>query len=257
MPTSCGSPVPGREHPAQHPVQGGVGGERREEIATLFLGLPSLPLHPLRRPRPRRLRRRRSGGAHGREPTMSSLERLDSVDVHDPKMTAVRVARLIAAYTRALNYATLPAYPRLEYPGDVYMVLGECTPRSADSRRSAASSPPTSSVSGMPECCTLNALSPTRATRRRPWSPRSRSFVKRPPRPTPPARRSAAHRRRSAGCPRSNPHRRARRVRPAARPSPYRLTLDEESSHADVPCRGPRACSSASRMAEGPLAVAT
>ena len=56
---------------------------------------------------------------------MSSFEPADSVDVHDPKMTAVRVARLLAEYTRALNYATLPAHPRLQYPGDVYMVLGE------------------------------------------------------------------------------------------------------------------------------------
>lgn len=56
---------------------------------------------------------------------MNFLEPADSVDVHDPQMTAVRVARLLAEFARALNYATLPHDPRLEYPADVYMILGE------------------------------------------------------------------------------------------------------------------------------------
>ncbi len=56
---------------------------------------------------------------------MNFLGPKDSVDVHDPDMTAVRVARLLAEFTRALNYATLPHDPRLEYPSDVSMILME------------------------------------------------------------------------------------------------------------------------------------
>lgn len=54
---------------------------------------------------------------------MSALDPLDAIDVHDPRMTAVRTARLLADLARTLNYATLPGDPRLEYPSDVYMVL--------------------------------------------------------------------------------------------------------------------------------------
>lgn len=56
---------------------------------------------------------------------MNVLEPADSVDVHDPQMTAVRAARLLAEFARALNYATLPHDPRLEFPSDVFMILGE------------------------------------------------------------------------------------------------------------------------------------
>lgn len=46
------------------------------------------------------------------------------VDVHDPRFTAVEIARRIDELTRALNYATRARQPRLEHPADVYEVLG-------------------------------------------------------------------------------------------------------------------------------------
>jgi hypothetical protein len=48
----------------------------------------------------------------------------DTVDVHDAGLTAVRVAHQLDELARALNYATLPHAPRLEYVADVYTVLG-------------------------------------------------------------------------------------------------------------------------------------
>ena len=48
----------------------------------------------------------------------------DAVDVHDAGLTAVRVAHQFDELARALNYATLPRAPRLEYVADVYTVLG-------------------------------------------------------------------------------------------------------------------------------------
>lgn len=46
------------------------------------------------------------------------------IDVHDERLTAVRAARRLDEFARALNYATLPHAVRLDYASDVYTVLG-------------------------------------------------------------------------------------------------------------------------------------
>ncbi|MGQ0631497.1 MAG: hypothetical protein ACT4P1_10670 [Sporichthyaceae bacterium] len=69
--------------------------------------------HPDRKPadRPKRL------------PCPTPAEPVPTVDVHDPRLTAVLLARQLDELARALNYATRAAGPRLEYASDVYEVL--------------------------------------------------------------------------------------------------------------------------------------
>lgn len=59
-----------------------------------------------------------------RRPQPGTEEPVAAIDVHDMQLTAVVLARQIDELTRALNYATRAAGPRLEYAADVYEVLG-------------------------------------------------------------------------------------------------------------------------------------
>jgi hypothetical protein len=172
---------------------------------------------------------------------MSSLEPMDSVDVHDPKMTAVRVARLIAEYTRALNYATLPAAPRLEYPGDVYMVLGElhaalgrlpqvCSQLAAYLQRQRDGGL-LHAERGFPHAGNPDAAVVTTFTELRQAASAANTSS------------AALGRAQTAisGLSQIEPHSRGQRApAPAARPSSHRPTSDAGSSHADVTRAGAR-----------------
>ena len=59
-----------------------------------------------------------------RQLSPTAAEPVPTVDVHDPQLTAVLVARQLDDLVRALNYVTRAAGPRLEYAADVYEVLG-------------------------------------------------------------------------------------------------------------------------------------
>lgn len=60
-----------------------------------------------------------------------------NVDRHDPRATAVQLARQIDELARALSYATMPPSPRLDHAADVYAVLGSLE----------------AALSKLPQCC--------------------------------------------------------------------------------------------------------
>lgn len=58
------------------------------------------------------------------EPTSTPPESTDAVNVHDPRLSAVRIAGQLDDLARALNYTTRPGDPRLGRVPDIYSVLG-------------------------------------------------------------------------------------------------------------------------------------
>jgi hypothetical protein len=58
------------------------------------------------------------------EPTSTPPEPTDAVNVHDPRLSAVRIAGQLDDLARALTYTTRPGDPRLGRVPDIYSVLG-------------------------------------------------------------------------------------------------------------------------------------